>query len=72
MAVTSAPAVFSPARAKDGSLQSVLVTNGGLFYSPITNSATSALTGTPLSGKLQVLLARLAIDSNGGYHAAWT
>jgi hypothetical protein len=51
----------------------VYVSQGALFYSPIKNQGTVVLTGTQLSAnKQQVLLARLAVDSNGGYHAAWT
>jgi len=74
-AITAQPAIFSPARAKDGTLVSVLVTPAGpvegLYFSPISSTATSPLTGTLLSGAKQVLFGRLAIDAAGGYHAAW-
>jgi hypothetical protein len=49
LAIASGPAAFAPARAPDGSLQSVFVTQSsifGLYYSPIASKASTALTGT--------------------------
>ncbi len=74
-ALTAASASFSPARAPDGTLHAAYTTRAGpvraLFYSPINMDASAPLAGTPLSGDLEVLLGRLAIDSAGGFHAAW-
>jgi hypothetical protein len=76
LAVTSTWAAFSPARGPDGALRAVYATQASaaqaLFYSRIDTKASTPLTGTQLSGDKPVLLGRLAIDSNGGYHAAWT
>jgi hypothetical protein len=72
-AVTQGRATFSPSLAPNGSLQAVYITQAGstsaLFYSSIDTADT--LTNLQLSGDQSVLLARLAIDSQGGYHAAW-
>jgi hypothetical protein len=71
-AATDTSAVFSVSRAPTGSLRAVYVSQNVLYYSPIENQGTKVLTATQLSGDPgHVLLARLAIDSNGGYHAPW-
>jgi hypothetical protein len=72
---TPSRTIFSLASAADGSLNAVYLTRAGpiqaLFYSAIDPAAKGPLTGTQLSGKKQVLVAALAIDSKGGYHAIW-
>jgi hypothetical protein len=75
VATTEGRSVFAPARAPDGTLHSLYIAVPGLvealLYSPVDPQAAAPLAGTQLSGELPVLLGRLAIDSNGGFHAAW-
>lgn len=73
--VTTSPVFFSPSLAADGNLRTVYITQSGstetLFYSTIDPAPKGELVGSQLSGDQPVWLARLAIDSLGGYHAAW-